>query len=54
MGHNKENHIYIEKIFSRTSRPMLLKLGTNHRLKNCLIEGPCSLPRGDNKSANMG
>jgi hypothetical protein len=38
-GHNRENHIYIEKIFSRISRPISIKLGTYHRwvkrIQNC-------------------
>jgi hypothetical protein len=39
-------------IVSRISRPISLKLGTNHplvkRIKNCSKEGPVSFPRGDN------
>jgi hypothetical protein len=32
-GHNRETHIYmfiLKKIFSTTSRPISIKLGTNH------------------------
>jgi hypothetical protein len=52
-GHNRENHVHIEKIFfSRTSRPISIKLGTNlpcvKRITNCSKEGPGSFPRGDN------
>jgi hypothetical protein len=52
-------HMFIlKKIFSRTSRLISVKLGTNHpgvKIKNCLNEGPGSHPRGDNhKNANMG
>jgi hypothetical protein len=58
-GHNRKNHLYIEKIFSRTSWPISLKLGENHfwvkRIKNILNEGPGSRPRGGNhKNADMG
>jgi hypothetical protein len=58
-GYNKENNICIENIFSRTSRPISVKLGTNHpwvkRIKYSPIEGPGSLPRGENhKNAKMG
>jgi hypothetical protein len=58
-GENRKNHLYIEKIFSRTSRPISFKLGTNHswvkRIKKFLNEGPGSRLRGDNhKNANMG
>jgi hypothetical protein len=42
----------LKKIFSRTSRPISMKLSTNHprlkRIKNCSQEGPGSFPRGDN------
>jgi hypothetical protein len=47
------------KIFSRTSRPISIKLSTNQRwvkkTLNCSNEGPGPLQRGDNhKSAKMG
>jgi hypothetical protein len=42
----------LKKIFSSTSRPISIKLGTNHRLVkailNCSNTGPGSLQRGDN------
>jgi hypothetical protein len=46
-------HVFIlNKIFSRTSWPNSIKLGTNaisvKRIKNCSKEGPGSFPRGDN------
>jgi hypothetical protein len=45
--------------FSRTSRPISIKFGTNYpwvkRIKNCSKEGPGSFPRGDNhRNANIG
>jgi hypothetical protein len=45
--------VYIEKeIFSRTSRPISVKLGTNHPwakgILNCSNKGPGLLQRGDN------
>jgi hypothetical protein len=48
-----------EIFFSRTSRPISVKLGTNHSLVkailNCSNEGPGLLQRGDNhKNAKMG
>jgi hypothetical protein len=52
--HNKEDHIfYIEEIlFSRTSRPISIRYGTNHlwlkRIKNCPNERPDSHSKGDN------
>jgi hypothetical protein len=60
MIHNRENHIYIEKIFcSRTIWLISIKLNTNHpwvkRIKNCPNEGPGSRPRRDNyKNAKIG
>jgi hypothetical protein len=40
------------KTFSRTSRPISIKLGTNHPwvkgILNCTNKGPCRLQRGDN------
>jgi hypothetical protein len=46
----RENHIY-KKFFSRTSRPISIKLGRNHpwvkRIRNC-SKGPGSFPRGYN------
>jgi hypothetical protein len=39
------------KIFSRTTGPILTRLGTNHPLGgilNCLNEWDCPFPRGDN------
>jgi hypothetical protein len=52
-------YVYIEKIFSRTSRPISIKLGTNHPyvtgILNCSNKGPGPLQRGDNhKNAKMG
>jgi hypothetical protein len=53
-------YVYIEKkIFSRTSRPISIKLGTNHPLVkgilNCSNKGPGPLQRGDNhKNAKRG
>jgi hypothetical protein len=58
--HNRKNNICIEKIiFSRTSMPFSIKLGTNHpwsnRIKNCPNEMPGFHPRGDNhKNAKIG
>jgi hypothetical protein len=41
-----------EIFFSRTSRPISIKLGTNHPwvkgILNCSNKGPVSLERGDN------
>jgi hypothetical protein len=63
MGHNKENHIYMclyrKKIFSRTSRPISIKPGTNYPwvkgILNCSIQGPGPLQKGDNyKNAKIG
>jgi hypothetical protein len=56
-SHNKENHIHIvyieKKVFSRTSKPIPIKLGTNHplvmRIKNCTNRGPGPLKKGDNQ-----
>jgi hypothetical protein len=53
-GHNRENHIhwclYWKKIFSRTSRPIAIKLGTNiscmMRIQVYSNEGPSPLQRG--------
>jgi hypothetical protein len=62
-GHNRENHIYsvyIKKIFfSRTSRPISIKLGINDPwvkgILNCSNKGPGLLQRGDiHKNAKMG
>jgi hypothetical protein len=56
-GHNRENY---EKIFSRTSRPISIKLGINHPwvqgILNCSNKGSGPLQRGDNlkKNAKMG
>jgi hypothetical protein len=54
-------YIYIEKkiFFSRTSRPISIKLDTNHPwvkgISNCSNKGPCPLQSGDNhKNAKMG
>jgi hypothetical protein len=49
----------LKKIFSRTSRPISIKLGITHpRIKgilNCSNKGPGPLQRGDNlKNAKMG
>jgi hypothetical protein len=42
----------LKKIFSRTSRPISMKLDTNHAwvkvTLNCSNKGPNPLPRGDN------
>jgi hypothetical protein len=45
-GHNRLiifTYVYIKKIFSRTSRPILIKLGTNYPwvmgILNCSIKG---------------
>jgi hypothetical protein len=44
--------VYIEKIFSRTARPISIKLSTNHLwvkgILNCSNKGPDPLQRGDN------
>jgi hypothetical protein len=58
-GHNRENHIYWKKkIFSRTSRPISIKLGTNHPwvrgILNCSNQGPGPLQRGDNCKNGVG
>jgi hypothetical protein len=61
-GHSRENHIYmfvLKKIFSRTSRPISMKLGTNHpwvkRIKNCWKERPGSFPgKVNHRNANEG
>jgi hypothetical protein len=55
-GHNRENYIYKclywKKIFSRTSRPISIKLVTNHSwvkgILNCSNDGPSPFQRGDN------
>jgi hypothetical protein len=53
-GHNRENHTYIvfilkREIFSRTRRPMLIKLSTNHPLVKGILnyanKGPIPLQR---------
>jgi hypothetical protein len=45
-------YVYIEKIFSRTSRPITIKLGINDPwvkgTLNCSNKGPGPLQRGDN------
>ena len=45
-------NFYIFDFFSRTTGPILTKLGTNHpwgeRIINCSNEGDCPSPRGDN------
>jgi hypothetical protein len=52
--------LILKKIFfSKTSRPISIKLGTNHpwvkRIKDCSSKGQCPLQRGDNyKNAKMG
>jgi hypothetical protein len=53
--HNRENHIHLfilkKKIFSRTSKPISIKLGTNlpwvKGLLNCTNKRPVPLQRGD-------
>jgi hypothetical protein len=58
-GHNRENYI-LKKIFlSRTSRPILFKLGIHHAwvkgILNYSNKGPGPLQRGDNlKNAKVG
>jgi hypothetical protein len=53
-------YVYNKKIFfSRTSRPISMKLGINHSwvkgILNCSNKGPGPLQRGDNdKYAKMG
>jgi hypothetical protein len=52
-------HLKFLKIFSRTSRPISIKLSINHPcvkgIINCSNKGPCPLQRGDNiKNAKMG
>jgi hypothetical protein len=46
----------LEKIlFSRTSRPISIKLGRNHPWVKGMVNWPCPLQRGDNhKNAKMG
>jgi hypothetical protein len=49
----------LKKIFSRTSKPISIKLYTNHPwvkgILNCSSKGPGPLQRGDNyKNAKMG
>jgi hypothetical protein len=45
-------YVYIEKIFSRTSRLISIKLSINHPwvkgILNCSNKGPGPLQRGDN------
>jgi hypothetical protein len=48
-----------KKVFSRTSWPISIKLGTNHLwvkgIVNCTNKGPGPLQRGDNhKNAKIG
>jgi hypothetical protein len=42
----------LKEIFSRTSKPISTKLGTNHpwvkEILYCTNKGPCPLQRGDN------
>jgi hypothetical protein len=50
---------FLKIFFSRTSRPISIKLGINHPwvkgIVNCLNKGPGPLQRGDNhKNAKMG
>jgi hypothetical protein len=48
----------LKKIFSRTSRPISLKLFTNHpwvkKIVNCSNEGPGPLQRGNNHKNGLG
>jgi hypothetical protein len=49
----RKPYLYVlKKIFSRTSRPISIKFGTNHpwvkKIKNCSKKGAGSFPRGDN------
>jgi hypothetical protein len=60
-GHNRESHIYMFiflKIFSRTSRPISINLGTNHpwvkEILDCTNKGPCPFQRGDNHKNENG
>jgi hypothetical protein len=55
----EKNTLEILKIFSRTSRPNSIKLGTNYpwvkRIQVCSNKGPGPLQRGDNhKNVKMG
>jgi hypothetical protein len=60
-GHSRETHIYmfiLKKMFSRTSRPISFKLGTNHPWVKEILDytnkGSGPLQRGDNhKNANI-
>ena len=60
IGKTIHTYVYIEKIFfSRTSRPISIKLGIDHpwvkEILNCSNKGPGLLQRGDNhKNAKMG
>jgi hypothetical protein len=54
-GHNREARIYmfiLIKMFSRTSRPISIKLGTNHPWVKEILDysnkGPGPLQMGDN------
>jgi hypothetical protein len=48
----------LKKIFSRTSRPISLKLGINHPwvkgIVNCSNKGPGPLQRGNNRKNGVG
>jgi hypothetical protein len=59
IGKSIFSHVYIEKTFSRISRSISIKLGTNHPwvkgLQNCSDKGPGPLQRGGNhKNAKIG
>jgi hypothetical protein len=52
-------YVYIEKIFSRSSRPISMKLDTNYAwvkgILNCSNKGPGPVQKGNNhKNAKMG
>jgi hypothetical protein len=51
-------YVYIEKIFSRTSRSITINLGINHpwvqEILNCSNKGPSLLQRGDNRKNGVG
>jgi hypothetical protein len=58
-GYDRENYIEKKIFFSRTSRPITIKLCINHPwvkgILNCSNKGPGPLQRGDNhKNAKMG
>jgi hypothetical protein len=57
-GNKRENHISKKVFFSRTSRPISIKLDINHPwvkgILNCANKGSDSLQRGNNhKNANI-